>query len=106
MRVIQVGTQNTSFVTGATSAQAVSDDRGGQLVRSSFVITNTSAAAVITVNKGDVAAVQGEGIRLNPSEKYGESTDSGFECWQGAVQIISDVAGTIGLSVSQGYYTE
>jgi hypothetical protein len=63
--------------------------------RTQLIITNTSAAAVVTISKGLNAAVAGSGIRLPPNGAYLESTDSGFMCWQDCFQVIADAAGTI-----------
>lgn len=86
--------RNSSMSTSMTSAEAITKYA---YKRSQFVITNTSVAAVVTISKGDVAVVAGAGIVLQPKQSYLESTDSGFECWQGAVQAVSDVAGTIAI---------
>ena len=65
------------------------------------MITNTSAAAVVTIIKSDVPAVAaGSGIVLQPNGTYFESTNDKFTCWQGAVQAVSNVAGTVGITES------
>jgi hypothetical protein len=96
MKAVMQLTQNDSASTSATSAE-VMHDISGDLVRTMLVITNTSVAAVVTICKGNVPAVQGSGIRLAPSGSYMESSDGGFTCWQGSIQAVSDVAGSIGL---------
>jgi hypothetical protein len=88
---------NQSVTTGATSVQAV-PSRSGNLRRTQIIITNTSAAAIVTIAKGDSAAVSSVGIRLNPGGIYGEADDGGYGCWQGAIQVISDVAGTVSVT--------
>lgn len=65
--------------------------------RTSFIVTNTSALAVVTLSMGVNAAVAGSGIRLTPNGAYIQSTDSGFNSYQGFIQAVSDVAGTIGI---------
>jgi len=87
-------TRNDSISVSTTSLQ-VANDRYGK--RTMLSITNTSAAAVITIAKGEVVAVAGAGIRLQPNNVYTESNDSGFRCWQGPIQIVADAAGTIGI---------
>ena len=87
-------TQNSSVSVSATSTTAIPAVMGA-MRRSQFIITNTSAAAVVTIAKGEVSATAGAGIRLSPGSSYLESTDSGFMCWQGAVQAVADAAGTI-----------
>ena len=83
-----------SVAVSATTTQACNRVVGGY-TRTQLIITNTSAAAVVTITKGMNAAVAGEGIRLSPGSSYLESTDSGFLCWQEEVQVVADAAGTI-----------
>ena len=83
-----------SVVVSATTTQACNRVVGGY-TRTQLIITNTSAAAVVTITKGMNAAVAGEGIRLSPGSSYLESTDSGFLCWQEELQVVADAAGTI-----------
>jgi len=89
-------TQNSSSSVSATSTQVLPAVTGA-MQRSQFIITNTSAAAIVTIAKGEVSATAGAGIRLSPGSSYLESTDSGFKCWQGAVQAVADAAGTIAI---------
>lgn len=91
---INQSSQNSSVATGTASAPILPMVTGG-VIRTQLILVNTSALAVITIIKGDVAAVQGAGIRLTPNGYYAESSDSGFTCWQGAIQAVSDVAGTV-----------
>ncbi len=86
--------RNSSVTIGTTTARACMAVMVGYK-RSQLIITNTSAAAIATIAKGDNAAVAGYGIRLPPNGAYLESTDGGFNCWQGEVQIIADAAGTV-----------
>ena len=68
--------------------------------RTQFIIQNTGATT-ITLTKGMQTAVAGTGIQLYPSGGYSESTDSGFTCWQGAIQAIgSGAGGTISITES------
>jgi len=67
------------------------------MIRTMLCITNTSPASIITVSKGDNPAVADQGIRLLPNGSYVESSDSGFMCWQGSIQGIADVAGTVAI---------
>jgi hypothetical protein len=85
---------NRSVTTSGTSTQAVTEVTGG-MKRTQLIITNTSAAAVVTIAKGDTVAVAGVGIRLQPNSAYVEATDGGYVCWQGNVQVVSDVAGSV-----------
>lgn len=88
------GTSNSTVTIAATSTQAVKAV-AGQLRRTSLIIVNTSGAAVVTIAKGDSAAVANIGIVLQPTGLYVESTSEGFTCWQGAVQAIGTGAGSI-----------
>lgn len=83
-----------SVSVSASSVQACNKVQGG-FRRMQLIITNTSAAAVVTISKGLNAAVAGSGIRLPPNGSYLESTDSGFICWQDEIQAVADAAGTI-----------
>jgi hypothetical protein len=88
--------QNSSASVSATSTQVL-PAVSGSLVRSQLIITNTSAAAVVTIAKGEISATAGAGIRITPGSSYLESTDSGFRCWQGSVQAVADAAGTVAI---------
>ena len=78
-----------------TTSSTILRDRSGGLKRSQLVITNTSAATRITISKGDVVAVDGQGITLAAGASYYESTDGGYTCWQGAVQAVGNGNGTL-----------
>lgn len=70
--------------------------------RKSFLIRNmsTDATDILTIVMGNQPAVANKGIPLRQFESYGESNDSGFQCWQGQIQIISAAAvGTVQASV-------
>lgn len=84
----------SSVTISATSVEAV-PVRAGILKRTQLIVTNTSAAAVATITKGNVVAVSGVGIQLQPNGTYVESTDGGYTCWQGPVQVVGTAAGTI-----------
>jgi len=86
--------KNSSVTIGATSVRACDCVTIGYK-RTQIIITNTSAAAVATIAKGLNPAVAGYGIRLPPNGSYLESTDSGFTCWQGEIQVIADVGGSV-----------
>jgi len=86
--------RNSSVSVSATSVQACNKVLGGYK-RIQLIITNTSAAAVVTITKGSNAAIAGAGVRLPPNGSYLESTDSAFICWQDEIQAVADAAGTI-----------
>lgn len=93
----QQSNANYIYTVGTSSGEAVPDRNPLKARRTQLIITNTSAAAVVTVAVGTVPAVANQGIVLQPKQSYLESSDSGFECWQGAVQVIGDVAGSIAI---------
>lgn len=66
--------------------------------RTSFVITNTSATAVVSLNFGEGAAVANTGVVLQPTQSYGQSDDSAFSCYQGKIQAIASGSGTVAIS--------
>lgn len=85
-----------SSVTISTANVTAAKKVSGGYKRVQLIITNTSAAAIVTLCKADdQLAVVGAGVRLPPNGAYFESSDSGFTCWQGEIQAIADAAGTI-----------
>jgi len=87
--------RNASVAVGTLNAIAANKVMIGYR-RTQLIITNTSTAAIVTLCKGDdQLAIAGAGIRLPPNGSYLESTDSGFQCWQGEIQAVADAAGTI-----------
>ena len=87
--------RNSSVAVSTANAIACNKVSGGYK-RTQLCITNTSAAAVVTICKGDEQlAVAGAGVRIPPNGAYFESSDSGFTCWQGEVQAIADAVGTV-----------
>lgn len=87
--------KNTKFSTTTSSAEALKNNESN-LTRIQLVLTNNSNS-VITIAKGSVPVVSGEGIILPPNAIYYESSDAGMECWQGAIQVIGDVAGVLAI---------
>ena len=83
---------------GVTSAQIL-PARSGALKRTQLIITSTSTGSIITIAKGNSPAISLQGITLRGDilQGYIESTDSGFTCWQGAIQAIADVAGNLSI---------
>jgi len=90
----QTISRNASVSVSATSTQAANKVMGGY-VRTQIIITNMSAAAIVTITKGIMPAVAGSGIRLPPNGSYLESSDSFFRCWQDEIQVVADAAGTV-----------
>lgn len=82
-------TRNES-VTVATTSTKIADVRSSKIPRKVINIRNisTDAAAVITVVFGFNQAVASNGIVLNQNEAVTDSTESGYECYQGMVTAI------------------
>jgi hypothetical protein len=95
---------NATFTTSSTSQQICHALTNGPLKRTQIIITNTSAAAVVTIAKSESVAIAGAGIVLQPNGSYIEATDGGYNCYQKQVQAVSDVAGT--LAVVESYESE
>jgi len=89
--------RQTSASPTTSSAQIVSSVGGG-IRRKAFAIINTHATSVVTIGFGDVAVVAGAGIVLQPLQGYIESTNEGFECWQGTIQAIASAAATVAVN--------
>ena len=86
--------------TVVATSQQVLPDRSGALVRTQLVITNTSinGTTKFTMMKGDSVVTANQGIVIAAGSAYIESTDAGYLCWQGAVQLIgSDANGTVAI---------
>lgn len=98
------GSSNRNISLGATTSTeiipAVSSQR---VVRTQMIITNTSAAATVTIAKQSTAATANAGIPLLPNGTYLEATDGGYICYQGAVQAYGTVAGSVAIVESFDY---
>jgi len=82
---------NEGVITVGASSVSVLRNRYG--IRIDYVLTNTSSGGqVISIRRGDVAAVAGEAIVLQPNESTGEGTFI-VPCYQGPIQAIADAAG-------------
>lgn len=90
-------------MTSSTGADLISvDDTSKEILstaeivgRKMYSIRNSSTGAqVITIfPANNQKAVSLKGIILSPGQAYQEANGEGFECWQGAIQAISSVAG-------------
>lgn len=69
--------------------------------RISIVIVNTGTSSV-TIAKGDIAAVANEGIVLQPNGVYADSSETGYECWQGPIQAIGSTTLAVAETVDEG----
>jgi len=77
-----------------TSTSELLPTRLGRSRRTQVIIQNTSAT-VVTLFKGDDAAIANRGIRLSQNQQYIEADDAGYKCWQGAFQAIASAASTV-----------
>lgn len=83
--------RNEILAVGVTSVKVSVAPIGKK--RKSIVITNTSAGAhIITIALGDLSAVANAGIPLQVNERMVDVTSEGYECYQGPIQAISDLA--------------
>lgn len=90
---IQEQTRNETVLVN-TSSKTLSDARNSQNPRKNIVIRNISpnAADIITVNLGFSNATNDAGIVLNQNEAFSDTTDLGYECYQGVITIICATA--------------
>lgn len=81
--------RNDTVTVGATEV-VISPKRE----RKAIYIRNTSTAAqVVTIVFDNLnAVVAGQGIILSPGEYITESTNSGYECWNGDIKAIASAA--------------
>jgi len=93
---IDLSAPRTVSVT-ATAAQ-LSNSRLGLPRRTSFSIIPLSAGVTVTVAKGDAPAVVNEGIVLIQNQAYIESDSDGYNCWQGAIQIVASGNGSVAVT--------
>lgn len=89
----QEPTRNDSVAVG-TSSVVVSVPRQAGLVRKNIIIRNisTADADIITVALGANTAIAGFGLRLGKGDTWVDSTDAGYECFQGTITAICATA--------------
>jgi len=77
-----------------TSNGKIADARNELKPRVSIVIRNTSAstADIITVNFGFNTAVANKGMVLQQNESISDSSENGYQCWQGVITAICATA--------------
>jgi len=82
-------------ITVGTSNTILSDVRNLQNLRKNILLrnTSTSATAVITLNLGYNQAVAGAGIVLKQNESFSDSSETGYEAYQGVITGICNEAG-------------
>lgn len=90
---LQDTARNDLVTIGTTSTIASFARQVDQMPRRAYTIRNTSTGGqVITVNLGLSQAVANNGIVLNPNESFSDSSETGYECFQGTITAISDLA--------------
>lgn len=93
---IATPTNNSKATIGTSSERVLPSSK-----RNVLVLTNISTAGQkITVVQGNVAAILNEGIILSPGQSWIDADNSGYTCWEGEIQAISDAAGGI-LAISE-----
>jgi hypothetical protein len=85
---------STSITVGTTSI-SVLPARSGTLRRTQFSITNSTAGASMKVNKGTNPASATAGLPLAATQTMLEGDDGGYTCYQGELNVYSDVPGTV-----------
>jgi len=89
----QEPTRNEKLSVGTTSI-VVSEARNLQNKRKNIVIRNTSSGSqVITINLGYGVAENEAGIVLKVNESFSDSSETGYEAYQGVITSISSGAG-------------
>ena len=90
---IQEATRNETVAVGVSSVR-VSDACNDVNPRKNIVIRNTSpnAADVITINFGYNPAVASQGIVLNQNEAISDTTEAGYQSYQGVITAICATA--------------
>jgi len=87
----QESTRNDKVTVG-TSNTIVSASRNGANPRKAIILRNTHPTATITINFGYQQAESGTGMVLNPKESITDSSETGYECYQGVITAISTEA--------------
>jgi len=87
-------TRNATVAVGATSV-SIAEARSEQNKRKVLHIKNvsTDTSIVVTVNFGFGIAAVNTGVVLNAGEAVTDTSESGYECYQGMVMAIASAAG-------------
>lgn len=86
-------TRNDSLAIPASNT-LVAESRNQDNPRKALVVRNISpnAADTISITLGFNVAVANKGIVLRQYESFTDATDSGYQCWQGAITAICATA--------------
>ena len=81
-------------VSVSTTSKVVSEARNLQNKRKNIIIRNTSpnATDIITVTLGYSQSVAEAGIVLKQNESFSDSSETGYECYQGVITSICATA--------------
>jgi hypothetical protein len=89
----QEPTRNEKVLVG-TSSTIISFARQGLQPRKNIIIRNisTNALDIITINLGFNQAVADAGVVLKQNESFSDSSETGYDCYQGVISAICDTA--------------
>lgn len=90
---IQEPVRNDKVSVGLSNT-LIAEPRNDIAPRKAILIRNTSpnATDIITINLGMSTAQDGFGIVLQKGESFSDSTESGYECFQGTINAICETA--------------
>lgn len=79
----------------AGNNEIVMPARSGALRRTQFTVTNVTVGASMHLNKGNQPASATVGLPMSTNQTYIEGDDGGYTCFQGAIQVYSDINATV-----------
>jgi len=90
---LQEPTRNDKIAVGVVSS-VIAEARNQDNKRKTIVVRNTSDAdaKIITVHLGQGSAVADTGIVLRRNESFTDSSETGYECWNGVITAICAAA--------------
>jgi len=97
---VQEPTRNEIVAVGTTAVEVARARQTELMPRKTIVIRNNSAAAtsIITINLGLSVAVANAGIVLRQYESFSDSTESGYQAFQGTITAIcADANGSLSI---------
>lgn len=91
--LILISSRNEQITIGTTSTNVSLSRISTEEKYNCRSYRNTSTGGqVITIVMGNQQAVAKNGIVLNPNETFSDSSGENYECWQGNINAISDLA--------------
>jgi len=89
------GTRNDIITVASTASVILAPNRPG---RTAIYISNATGQ-ILTITKGDQAAVANQGIVLQPTTVWFETDGEGFRCWRGTITAITSAGtGSVGIA--------